>query len=997
MSGIFNSGPKVSGDQSPFSSLSVQQSSYGTPVCIVYGTNRITGNMLQYMDFNSQQQSTGGGGGGKGGVSGGGGKGGGSSQYVYFATFAIGLCEGPISGVGQVWVSKQITDLPDLSGTLFNGTLSQSPWGYVVTNHPEDARGYNNLAYVGFQNFSLGTSSETPNISYEVNGLKVIGGGNQDAYVENFFMDFLNRAAFPSAYIGDFSVVANYCKAMGYFISPIIDQQRSAADWLTEIMATLNCEFVLSGGVLTAVPYGDSVVVGNGATYIPDLTPQYDLNDSDFIVDGDEDPITVSRKDLADAYNQQPIEYVNRADQYNIETYQAEDAGAIDMVGIRQASTVQAHHITDPSVAQTMASIILWRQLYVRATYKFKLPWNYARLDPMDLVTLTDPNLGLNRTLVRIVDISEDENGILTFDAEEMPGNIAAPALYQQTFSSRYTPNYNTDAGAINAPIFFEEPLAYEQAAAVTLAIVLSSSDQNWGGTDVWVSTDGESYQFLKQINGSAIQGVLSSDLPNFIPTDAVNIDQINTLAINLTESAGVLQGSATTTDATSLNTICYVDGEIIAYGADELTGSNTYNLTYLNRGCYGTPITAHASGAPFARLNASVVSYDVDQTRIGQTLYFKFVSFNVWGGGQEQLANVPAYPYVVLGTALITPLADITSLTANYSNNIAQLNWTPITDIRSPILYEIRKGSSWGGGQFIGRALAPTFAVYGSDTYYVSPLYLTPLGMPVYSANPIALIVDAPSIPVNTVDDYDEKSTGWSGTLGGSAVLIGDEIVVGASTNLLADTNLLAIPDIYADIAEAFGSYTAPDAHTISSTYIASARVVISWAVNGVNLSGAGDVTAIPDVTAVTDMIDAIDQPFVYAIPQIKLSQDGTVFGDWQNWNPGTYTFKAIKFQILIYSTNTQVEAVLTEFSYEVDVDQLIQHGTATTLISGATTISYPSIFNIVPTVIPAIIDQQEGDTCIITGVDASTFSLEVLSSGSPVVRNVSWTATGW
>ena len=35
----------------------------------------------------------------------------------------------------------------------------------------------------------------------------------------------------------------------------------------------------------------------------------------------------------ADVYNQVPIEYVNRADQYNVETYQAFDDGLVDVYG----------------------------------------------------------------------------------------------------------------------------------------------------------------------------------------------------------------------------------------------------------------------------------------------------------------------------------------------------------------------------------------------------------------------------------------------------------------------------------------------------------------------------------------------------------------------------------------------------------------------------------------------------------------------------------------
>ena len=57
-------------------------------------------------------------------------------------------------------------------------------------------------------------------------------------------------------------------------------------------------------------------------------------------------------------------------------------------------------YIIGPVVAQT----ILQRELYVRTKFTFKLSWEYCLLDPMDVVTITDANLGLSNYPVRIVD-----------------------------------------------------------------------------------------------------------------------------------------------------------------------------------------------------------------------------------------------------------------------------------------------------------------------------------------------------------------------------------------------------------------------------------------------------------------------------------------------------------------------------------------------------------------------------------------------------------------
>ena len=188
--------------------------------------------------------------------------------------------------------------------------------------------------------------------------------------------------------------------------------------------------------------------------------------------------------------------------------------------------------------------------------------------------------------------------------------------------------------------------------------------------------------------------GVLTAALPSLRPSaGGNNIDTGDMLSIDMTESDGSFNNAATQADATALNTLCYVDGELIAFGNDELTGTNKYTLSYLNRGCYGSTIGAHAAGSNFARFDAGIFRYSANQAYIGQTLYFKFCSYNAWGGGLQSLDEVEPYTYKVLGTALLTPLANPSMLAVSYNQFLGQINWTGISDIRTPIYYEVRKG----------------------------------------------------------------------------------------------------------------------------------------------------------------------------------------------------------------------------------------------------------------------------------------------------------------
>ena len=154
--------------------------------------------------------------------------------------------------------------------------------------------------------------------------------------------------------------------------------------------------------------------------------------------------------------------------------------------------------------------------------------------------------------------------------------------------------------------------------------------------------------------------GALSAPLEAVaLATTGRTIDQAHILSVNLASSGADLT-SATQADAEAGNTLCWVDGELLAYATANLTGPNAYDLAYLVRGLYGTENKTypHAAGAPFARLDAGIVRIPYNEARIGQTIYLKFVSFNIWGGGEQSLADVEPHLYTLQGVGKPTGLS---------------------------------------------------------------------------------------------------------------------------------------------------------------------------------------------------------------------------------------------------------------------------------------------------------------------------------------------------
>jgi hypothetical protein len=305
----------------------------------------------------------------------------------------------------------------------------------------------------------LGESGTLPNLSFEVLGILPFGAGIADAEPSAIIADLLANQFYGLAGAvtpGDLTQYRNFCTAgdghgNGIFISPVLDAQKAASDWIQEILDITNAAAVWSEGVLKIIPYGDTTAVGNGAIFIPNTSPIYDLTTSDLLT-----PVVIKRPSIADVMNSVSIEFANRANDYNPDVAEDKDEAMIALYGLRKASPVQAHSITTTNVAKFAANLLRKRSVEIRATYTFSLGWQFNLLEPMDLVTLTIPELGYNKKPVRITAMREDDSGKLEVDCEDFPWGTAAPTLYPHQPGAGFITQANSDPGAVSTPIIFE-------------------------------------------------------------------------------------------------------------------------------------------------------------------------------------------------------------------------------------------------------------------------------------------------------------------------------------------------------------------------------------------------------------------------------------------------------------------------------------------------------------------------------------------------------------
>jgi len=231
-----------------------------------------------------------------------------------------------------------------------------------------------------------------------------------------------------------------------------------------------------------------------------------------------------------------------------------------------------------------------------------------------------------------------------------MPGTITPIGVGTATLYPKLTTagsgfNMLVAPGNTNAPIIFEPPAGLSGGDLEVWLI--ASGGANWGGCQLWVSSDGNTYALAGTIYRGARQGVLTATLPSHADPDTAD-----TLSVDLTESQGQLL-SGTMADADNLVTLCYCDGELLSYQTATLTASYKYDLTYLRRGIYGTPIGGHSSGANFARFgpnDPSLFRYRYPSSFISQTIHVKLPAFNTFGQALQSLAGLTPTSYTLTG-----------------------------------------------------------------------------------------------------------------------------------------------------------------------------------------------------------------------------------------------------------------------------------------------------------------------------------------------------------
>lgn len=698
---LFNRGRNTTNRADMISDFMINTASYGEVVPEVLGTTRLSGNIIYYDDFTPHEHKT----------TTRTGKGGGSKHteitYTYTVACAIGLCEGPIQGIGKVWRDKEIYDYPNekIELTAYKGDYGQAPWPYVISKHPEKALPYSGLAYMAGV-VDLGERGSLPQYNFEIKGKLLETGDGVDVNPADYIVHVLKSIGIDDVNIDGLEHYREYCKAADILISTPPDSRSSKAQTVINDIAEITNSLVFwSTDRLKIVPLADKPI----GTWSPYNQIQYNLNADDLIPASDGQLVVYKRKDSSESYNQATVEFINRANGYEKETVAFEIVADVQKNGLKPASKKSAHYLYTKARAQYYAEQLAMKRLYAKNQYTFRLDWAFCRLEPGDLVTLTDKLCGLNKQIVVITSVSEAADGQLEITAEGKPPGTYAPAKYNVHENERPFIDYNQAAPSVNDVAIFQTV----GDVGGNQIFVGVNAPSGWGGCSVWVSDTGENYRRIGSITQQARMGKLKYGF-------AQNGDFCNVVL-----NQGVLK-SGTHVDAERANTLCWINGEALSYETVETHPDNWYTLKGLVRGQYGTNAINHNANERFVRVDEALFRYPYRKEDINKTIYLKFTSLNLFGSNEQGLDEVQSYQYTIV-PYYIPEVSNLTLFTKYYEigngvlsfDVVAQFDVPPINSLDTVELWYREPSGTWkyggsGNGQITvsGCELGHTYEV---------------------------------------------------------------------------------------------------------------------------------------------------------------------------------------------------------------------------------------------------------------------------------------------
>jgi hypothetical protein len=307
------------------------------------------------------------------------------------------------------------------------------------------------------------------------------------------------------------------------------------------------------------------------------------------------------------------------ADQQPNSAIAQRSASAVD--SSREQSIDMTNFATDVSTGKQLVDRIFRRNWFARNRAEVGLTRQYLAIEPGDVrtfdfdgetVKMRCEKLTLGADGVLKGEWVEDDPALATLSGAE--GADAAGVVPAEVF----TP-VGTVGAVLDVPLLSD---AHDQTAPFVYLAAGQSEAGSWTGADFSQSDSGDSGTFASgwdaiASSDAAVFGTMGDTLPNGI---AGVIDNGSVVTVVLTNGTLTSTTESALLDSQSVN-LALIGDELIQFKTATLTGTLTYDLSGLIRGCRGTEwaMASHGASEQFVLLS-SVKIHTLGASELGDT-----------------------------------------------------------------------------------------------------------------------------------------------------------------------------------------------------------------------------------------------------------------------------------------------------------------------------------------------------------------------------------------
>lgn len=586
---LFGPGPR----QGPrLGDLSVQTSSYGTPIAQLFGTMRVAGSVIWSTDLQEDSETSG----AKGQPD--------AVTYSYSASFAVALSSRRIQDIGRIWADGKLIRTADgqftvATGFRFHeGTEDQPVDPLIATIEGLDlAPAYRGTAIAVFEHLQLaGFGNRIPFLTFEV----VADGGPVDA---SAILEAVSSGAIAAATSTSIDGYAAYGASI-----------RSAVEPLVEMLAIplLDDGSALVTPPVVAIAAEDSEL---GCSAGADRAERLQRSQT-------------SARDLPSALS---LTYHDPQ-----RDYQSGLARASMHEALGASAAVELPAVLEAGEAKALAESLIARRWAKRDRLTLRLPPNHLGLKPGSVVVPAfDPQnwVAEKVTVDSLVIIAELRPVYSSFAALPADPGRALPSL-----------------GVVPVPTvvsLVELPDDGKgEADAPVIAVATSSGSASWRPVPLQVQIGSDTYSISSSAVAS-IQGFAETALP---AGQAALIDDANSVEIELTNADDWIESADDPALVDGAN-LALLGHELVQFGEAVALGPKRFRLSRLLRGRRGTEwaMGDHQAGERFVLIDPR----QLRRIEVNSAMAGAEVSVTPRGLGD---ANAAAVSSIVTGEAMRPP-----------------------------------------------------------------------------------------------------------------------------------------------------------------------------------------------------------------------------------------------------------------------------------------------------------------------------------------------------